>query len=372
MDKHSIAHIFVGGNIGGIESLFRDYTVSSLHNNIIISISTGGPLIEEMSNNGIRIYLLNGSINNIFNIILKLINIFRKEFIDTVIVHHASPISHFCVQLIRFFMPSLIVISYAHGTAKNMYRYKDKKGMRIRKKILQESLKKSDGVVAISKAVKESLLSEFNTPEEKISVIYNGVDLNRFAMSQHKLQEKVRLMFVGRLIELKGVQIVLRALTLVPDDVDWSFTVVGDGDYRKELEQITNTLGLSNRVEYLGNRRDIPKLLRDADIFVHTCIGEEGFGISILEAMASGKVVIGSDAGAIPEIIDDGINGFIVPKGDVECLAQLLNYLFQNKTIWNVIQDEAVKKAMTFSIDTFVSQLDGLVSCLHQKRFDIK
>ena len=93
---------------------------------------------------------------------------------------------------------------------------------------------------------------------------------------------------------------------------DFEFQIIGDGPYKTKLESLVKEQHLENKVVFLGTRYDVSQLLEKADIFVHVPIIEEGFGITIVEAMASGKLCICSNSGAISEIIENDGNGFLV------------------------------------------------------------
>ena len=113
----------------------------------------------------------------------------------------------------------------------------------------------------------------------------------------------------------------------------------------------------------------VPELLSESDIFIHVPVWEEGFGITVVEAMAAGLVCICSKSGAIPEIIADGQNGFIVPKNSSIQLTRtieeiLLNF---NEDRINSVKARAKLRAYDFSLEKFVSNLDLLVEELSQK-----
>ena len=94
------------------------------------------------------------------------------------------------------------------------------------------------------------------------------------------------------MIEKKGVQVLLKAAAKLTPKQNYKIHIVGDGPYKKELQKQTKKLGIESIVSFWGNQRDIVERLTNADIFVHPAIWEEGFGISIIEAMSCGKICI--------------------------------------------------------------------------------
>lgn len=349
-----------GGNIGGIEILMKDYAKYSCHENHFMMIwGNHGSATELIKKQHCKVTELNTtgrkSLDN-----FKIIEQYCKKYrIEAVIAHHAAPLAHLYLMYIKRRIPQIITVAYAHGNAADMCRANEKHGLFLRKWILSRSLKRADLVVAISKSVSESLIEWFCTPEERIKVIYNGTDL-----SVHKdifpaaRDAVVRLIFVGRLIEMKGVQLTLKALAQMKTKCTWHFNVVGDGVYREPLEKLCRELGLQDQVTFLGERLDVPRLLADADIFVHMPYWEEGFGITIIEAMAAGLICVCGDGGAIPEIITDGQNGFLVKKHDVNALAERLETEIKECRDQNRIRLCAKNRAEEFSAEAFAEQLD--------------
>lgn len=362
-------HLLTEGNIGGIETLCKDYAHFSVHENIMLILWGDGPLAEEMQKIGIKVINLHAPKKNILMIMKKVYTVCMEEKAQAIIAHHASPISHLCLLYVKNRDKNIRTVAYAHGNAVDMVRSKQKRGLPLRKLILQMSLKYGDKVVAISDSVKKSLIDYFKTPEENITVIYNGVDIKRFSTNKEKRKNDIpELIYVGRLIPEKGVQVILEGLSCVKEKIPFHFRIVGDGSYRTHLEERVCDLGLTDRVEFCGSRRDIPELLSSSDVFIHMPVWEEGFGITIVEAMAAGLICICADSGAIPEIITDGCDGFLVKKEDPVCMAQVLEHVLQMQdTEKERIGKSAEEKAKNFSIETFVKNLDGLIDGLEIK-----
>ena len=139
--------------------------------------------------------------------------------------------------------------------------------------------------------------------------------------------------------------------------------IVGDGDYREELEKYVKRKHLEGKVSFWGTRNDVAELLKESDIFIHMPLLEEGFGITIIEAMAAGLICICNDRGAIPEIIDNGVNGFILDHNKAGALSELLNRIFyaENHNKLNEIGMNAVNSAKKYSIENFSQSLDKLI-----------
>lgn len=357
-----IIMLLTAGHMGGIETLCMDYARYSRHDSLVLILWGDGHVDELMKTAGIRVINLHASRRNVPDTIRKVMGIVREEKADVLIAQHEAAISHLCLMRAKKLFPDIHTIAYAHLNAYDMIRGGEKKRLWLRKAILGGSLKRADDVVAISRSVRDSLLDILNTPEERISVIYNGTDLNAFPYTERAFDDDMmNIIYTGRLIREKGVQTTLYALSLIGKAFPFHFKIVGDGPYRPELEDLTLKLGLTECVEFMGSRDNVPELLRDAQIFVHMPVWEEGFGIAVVEAMSSGCVCVCARSGAMPELIDDHINGFLVDKENPEQLAVILTQIHEmipgeKKSIGS----SAHEKAGLFSIERFVSNLDSL------------
>lgn len=143
-----------------------------------------------------------------------------------------------------------------------------------------------------------------------------------------------RIGIIGRIVEWKGQHIFLEAARkLTEAGHNATFVVIGgplfgEQDFERTLKEQAAPLG--DRVEFLGFRRDVPELLRSLDIMVHASTTPEPFGQVVIEGMAEGLPVIGSNGGGVREIITDGVNGLLTPMGDADALAEAIRNLLQN------------------------------------------
>lgn len=134
-----------------------------------------------------------------------------------------------------------------------------------------------------------------------------------------------RIVFVGRLTTEKQIDVVLRAIAKLDPALDVRFDIVGSGDQRRNLEQLTGELGLSDRVHFHGHTTDdeLRGLLTNASVFAIASIAELQ-SIATMEAMASGLPIVAADAVALPHLVHDGENGYLFRPGDVDDLAEKL------------------------------------------------
>lgn len=202
----------------------------------------------------------------------------------------------------------------------------------------------SNKIVVNSKAVK----ARFNwlKDEAKVEVIYNGIDLERFhpfikekeVRDEFGLSQEALLVgTVGRLDWYKAHQYLLQAAKKVVEVIsDIHFLIIGDGDCRGKLEDLKKKLRLNKNLIFTGNRKDIPRILSNLDLFVLSSVSE-GFGRSVAEAMACEVPVVATKVGGIPEVVEDGVSGCLVPSKDPAALAEV---------IINLLKDREKAKAM--------------------------
>lgn len=197
------------------------------------------------------------------------------------------------------------------------------------------TLNKSDAIVLMFSALKKEVC-QLDISLDKIKVIPNSVDLDRFNYNVNaikirkelEIEDSKSILFVGRLIPLKGLHILLKAISKVLDQgMDIKLFIVGDGPYRLKYEQLE--LDLKENVSFLGFRKDIPQLMSACDILVLPSLSE-GFSNVILEAGAIGKPVICSDVGGSSEAVLSNKTGFIIKPGDVNELANKIMVLLRS------------------------------------------
>lgn len=179
---------------------------------------------------------------------------------------------------------------------------------------------------AISESTKEDLIRR-GIPAGQIRVIFPGIDSTAYTPDPSQRADRPTFAYLGRLKKYKGVDLVVRAFAAaaIPEAV---LEIAGAGEFRPELERLAGTLGVSSRVRFLGRVDETAKcaLLRRAWAFVFAS-PKEGWGITNLEAAASGTPVIASNSPGIRESVKHGETGYLVPHGDVAAMAEAMRRL---------------------------------------------
>ncbi len=191
--------------------------------------------------------------------------------------------------------------------------------------------------VAVSASDARFLAYKKHVPADKIAMIRNGIDLRRFSVSQNArkairetlgfTEEDQVLIMVARFHPGKGHPVLLAAMRqLLSVYPKLKLICLGEGDGETEIRRLCDELGLAKHVRLAGYQPSVPEWLKAADINVLPSF-YEGLPLTILEAMASGLPTVASHVGGIPEAIEDGVSGILVPPGSPERLADALSFL---------------------------------------------
>jgi glycosyltransferase involved in cell wall biosynthesis len=176
-----------------------------------------------------------------------------------------------------------------------------------------------------------------------------------------------RLIMVARLSRWKDQPTLLHALASL-QDLEWQLEFVGDGPLRGQLEALTQQLGLTSRVTFLGFRRDVSERLAQAQVFL-LMSKWEGFPRSILEAMRAGLPVVASDVGGVNESVVDGETGFVIPRGDTTGLCEVLRKLISSSEL-RVRMGEAgrARYEEEFTFDRLVERTTKVYEAVLERR----
>ena len=320
----------------------------------------GGPIEKQMREYGASTICLEANKLGTLKAGAQILRYYQREKVDIIVVH-GSPLLRFLSLIIKKFNKNIRIYFYCHADMSyqlDRYRFPKKQ---IFNMINDRCIKNSERVIAISEYVKRSILKYYKIHPNKISVVYNAINYDMFNRRIHVPEDTIKFVFVGRLVEVKGVQIAMRAIREIPKTIRWQFNIIGDGEYREELEKLSVELGINDNIVFWGNRNNISEILSKMDIFLHVCTCEEGFGIGIIEAMAAGKLCICSNSGAIPEIITHGKDGFLVDKGDMDNLNKLVLDIINQRKQWHIYQTAAKLTAQRFKAEKFAEELDALL-----------
>ncbi|MGD6967747.1 glycosyltransferase [Rossellomorea vietnamensis] len=230
------------------------------------------------------------------------------------------------------------------------------------KEAIQATLQGADKVFLVSERLKRVSDEHLTIAHDKLKVLHNGINEMFLEKSDtpknHFHGDVIKVLSVGRLIEKKGVQYNLKALSELKEH-PFHYIIAGDGPYRNQLENLTKELGLESKVTFLGSVKPavVKELMEESNIFCLTS-WDEAFGIVYIEAMASGNAVIGSLGEGAEEIITEGIDGFLVPTKQVEGIKSVFQLLFDDSNRMEELGANAVLKVKkSFTWEKNVSEM---------------
>lgn len=239
----------------------------------------------------------------------------------------------------------------------------------IIKKLKVHSLRRASYITVVSTALRSEILSLDNSIN--VTVRSMGVNCREFSPKYRVNNyfgqtDKKIILFVGRLAEKKGVTYLIEAMK----EVDAKLVIVGKGTLEYDLKRQAEKQ--KDKIVFLGAKThdELKTIYSSADIFVAPSItakdgDKEGFGLVFLEAMASGLPVVGSNSGGIPDIVNDGENGFLTEEKNPQDLAKKINYLLSHPDLYRKMRDKAIETAQNYDYDIIAKDYKNLLlKCL--------
>ncbi|MGB9803989.1 glycosyltransferase [Desulfofundulus sp.] len=228
---------------------------------------------------------------------------------------------------------------------------------------------KADAIVAVAEGIKKDLIENFGLPAKKINVLYNPIDLQTIrnqaaeSVNHHWFNDptKAIIVAVGRLVKLKGFDVLIRAFANISPQMDVRLIIIGDGEERPALQHLIDQLGLNERIVILGFQDNPWKYMARADLFVLSSL-TEGLPNVIGEAMALGLPIIATDCSAgIREYINDDKVGLLVSPGDPKALASGILRLLTNEQLRKELSRRSVERATYFDLSPAVQRYESLL-----------
>ena len=286
----------------------------------------------------------------------------------------------FLFKLIRQFQPALIManfgavnlsmlVSWLTGVPNRLVTYhtaahfehlddssRIKQNLYKFRKMLPYHL--ATGIMPVAEALSYELEEIYKIPPEKIKPFHNAIPAQNFTSSKQPLKEK-KVICVGALRPGKGQDILLRSISLVKKKIsDIQLILVGDGEWKPHLESIAADLDITDNLTFLGelSHEDVLKRISGASLLVLPS-RYEAFGLVIIEAMSVKTPVIASGVGGIPEIIRDGVDGFLVPPDAPKKLAEKIYLLLDDIDLRKVMSKNCHARFMEkFELDTAIQK----------------
>jgi glycosyltransferase involved in cell wall biosynthesis len=242
-------------------------------------------------------------------------------------------------------VPARVIASHSTG------KYGGKKSFSRLDKIFMRA---TNAVIALSNTHANYLAEKEGIKAGKIHIIENGIDFESYESIESSSVEALRnelgikgnekvVIMVAALRPEKAHEVLLQAAEALLGSIPQvRFIIAGDGPRREHLQGMAAGMQLGDRVTFLGERNDVARLLKLSDVFVlpsHPVV--ETLPLSVLEAMASGLPVIASSVGSVPEVVEDGVTGILIPSGDASALAEAITQLLSNRHVASAMAKRA-------------------------------
>jgi N-acetyl-alpha-D-glucosaminyl L-malate synthase BshA len=292
-----------------------------------------------------------------------MVDVIRNHNLDLLHVHYAIPhaaAAYMAKKILQEESRDIPVITTLHGTDITLVG-KDK----TYAPVVAFSINQSDAITAVSDNLRQETFRTFRI-EKDIQVIHNFVDVERFSRKPIDAFRKVIAPNGERIIlhasnfrKVKRVQDVIKVFQAVNLQKPSKLLLVGDGPERPGAEEMCREMGICDDVRFVGKQQDMEEIMAVADLFLLPS-EYESFGLAALEAMAAGAPVVASNAGGLPEIIEQGVCGFMADVGDVESMANYaLDILLQDNRL-NQFKEAARAKAKQFDIHNIIPEYETL------------
>lgn len=360
--KFKVLEVINSLKIGGAEILLSNFVIEAKKNNqhtvdvCTLYAANDANNIEEIKKKNVGIWSLDLKNKYTLSSVGKIKKIIEREKYDIVHVHlfPASAV----VALSSLFLPNHIrYILTEHST------FNRRRSIKIFKILDNFIYRRYLKIICISKSVQNSLTKWAPKVKKKIEIIPNGIPLDSIYNDNPSIK-KYDVLFVGRLIQQKGIDFLLEAVSILQKKYKKiiQVAIVGDGPLKKELIKMCEELKIKDSVEFLGFQRNVDQIMRSSRVLVlpSRC---EGFGLVLLEAMKNKLPIVATNVGGIPEIITNGHEGILVPKENPEILAHSINRILENSQLRSQLIQNAYKKVQDqYSIEKYAHNMFNLYS----------
>jgi len=322
---------------------------------VLGSLAPAGPLQEAMSRLDVPTFALGARSRGGYPAaVARLVRLLRERHVGVVHAHCFDPTG---VGLVAARLAGARFVFTRHHSDHHI-----RLGRHWHTRVDAWCARRADHVIAVSQATRDILRDVERVPETRVTVVYNGIE--PFLEAPPEAIEAARrelalgpgpvCLMPARLHEEKGHRFLLDALpgietTCGPIQVLFA----GDGPHRADIEEEVRRRGLQDRVRFLGRRDDMAVLFGLATVVVLPSLAES-FGLVVIEAMSLGKPVVAARTGGIPELIDDGRTGWLVPPADARALAEALTRVLQDPTAADVVARAGRKNAERFGLERMV------------------
>lgn len=293
----------------------------------------------------------------------KLVNMVKLYKIDVLHVHYAIPHAYAAYMAQKMLLEEGIYLPFVttlHGTDITLVGSHP-----FYKPAVTFSINKSNAVTTVSNSLKEDTLRLF-TIKKNINVVTNFIDVNKFKKEftdcqrgmMAKKEERI-VTHISNFRKVKRIVDVIKVFNSIHKQIPAKLMMVGEGPEKEKAENLCQSLGILEKVVFLGNSNEIDRILCFSDLFLLPS-ETESFGLSALEAMASGVPVVSSNTGGIPEVNKHGFSGYLANVGDIESMSRYALDILKDTQTLNSFKINAKEQARKFDTSKIVSQYEAI------------
>jgi len=231
--------------------------------------------------------------------------------------------------------------------------------------VITFAINESDAVTAVSESLRQDTLENFNVDRE-IEVIYNFIDTERYdglydqeLRDTYAPQGEKLLVHTSNFRPVKRLDDILTAFGILRQRIPVRLLLIGDGPERSRIQQRCREMGTCESVVFLGKLKRPEKVMSVSDLYIQAS-GHESFGLSALEAMASGIPVVSTDSGGIPEVVQNGVSGLLRSVGDAAGLAEAAYEILAEEEVHKRFKKEAIDRSKRFDTANVLPDYEDL------------
>lgn len=292
----------------------------------------------------------------------RIAQVIESEQLDLLHVHYAVPHAISAILAKDMAQSSIGIITTLHGTDVTILGHDP-----ALKNTLSYGINKSNRVTAVSRSLRNETV-ELLQPTTEICTIYNFIDEEKYYPREGgHLREELGIasdekviIHISNFRKVKRIPDIIESFRLIDKQHKAKLLLVGEGPEKFDLEEFVENIGLQDDILFLGKRDDLPDLLSISDVML-LLSEKEAFGLVLLEAFACGVPAVANAIGGIPEVVQDGVNGFLVELGDVQAVADRVTQLLSDSDLHQHMKSNAIRTVQEeFSSESIVAQYEEL------------
>jgi glycosyltransferase involved in cell wall biosynthesis len=330
--------------VGGAERVVVNLAnaLAESHEVAIVCTKRIGALRDQLSRS-VQVECLDKREGNDFRLAGKLANCIRSFRADAVHSHHWGVLLDAGLAVTR--ANDAVFVHTVHGKYPAYSSGFVSRGKKILRHFLERRIaNRAASIVCVSDALVDYVQEEVGIARSNLSVIVNGTSIADAIERSPRDSGELTLAAVGRLAAVKNYALLLEAFSLLHRrGIGLRLKIVGDGPERAALEAQARAAGVQDRVEFLGFRTDVSAILARADVFVLSSLSE-GLPMAALEAMQVSLPIVATRVGGMPQVVNEGANGFLVDSGNAEQLADRIRFLAEHRDL--LLQYGAASRAL--------------------------